>query len=51
MESLGLGELIAHHKLQNGQDPISIYTIISEIKREAEAWKKEAKNLDERLAA
>ena len=48
MESLGLGELLHHRNLHPGQDPISIYTILSELKRDSEAWKRECKGLEEK---
>ena len=49
MEALGLGELLSHKNLKNGQDPISVYTLITEMKRELEAWKKECKNIEEKM--
>lgn len=49
MESIGLGDLISHKNLRNNQDPISIYTILSEMKRELDAWKRECKTLEEKF--
>lgn len=31
-----------------GEDPITIFTLLSELQREAEAWKKESKKYEER---
>ena len=43
MESLGLGEMLTFKNMNPGQDPVSIYAVISEVKKEADYWKKEAK--------
>ena len=48
MEGLGLGELLAHRNLKGGQDPITVYTIMSEMKRELDAWKRECKAVEEK---
>ena len=40
MESLGLGDLLTFKNIKHDQDPVSIYTILSELKRECDAWKK-----------
>ncbi|CDW80474.1 UNKNOWN [Stylonychia lemnae] len=47
MEAIGLGDLISHKQLQGSQDPITIYTIMSEMKRELDAWKRECKTVEE----
>jgi hypothetical protein len=31
-----------------GEDPITIFTLLSELQREAEQWKKEAKKYEEK---
>jgi hypothetical protein len=49
MESLGLGDLLSFKNLKNGQDPASIYSIISELKREQDAWRRECKTLEEKF--
>lgn len=49
MESLGLGELLSFKNMPPGQDPINVYTIIAEIKREADYWKKECKGNEEQV--
>ena len=51
MESLGLGDFLVFKNMGPNQDPVSIYTILSEMKRECDAWKKEAKALEEKLSS
>lgn len=49
MDNLGLGELLSHKNLPSGSDPVNVYTVINDLKREAEFWKKEAKANEELL--
>jgi len=49
MESLGIGEILSRKNLAQGQDPVTAYMVISELKKESEAWKKESKSLEERI--
>lgn len=47
MEGLGLGDLLSFKNLPAGQDPVTIFTIMTEIKREVDYWKKECKGNEE----
>ncbi len=49
MDGLGLGDLLSHKQLQKGQDPVSVYAVITEIKKESDFWKKESKQFEETL--
>ena len=49
MEDLGFGELLNERNLEPGEDPISIYTILSEIKTEADGWKNQSKKVEAEL--
>lgn len=49
MEAIGLGELLSHRNLNNNQDPVSVYTLITELKRELDAWKRECKSIEEKM--
>jgi hypothetical protein len=51
MEALGLGELLTHRNLGEGHDPVTAYTIIAELKRELDSWKREFKALEEKSRA
>lgn len=47
MENLGLGEMLSYKNLKDGQDPASIYSILSELKRQLDAWRRQSKVLEE----
>eukprot|EP00347_Sterkiella_histriomuscorum_P021698 403333074 len=50
MEGLGLGDLLSHRQLKgSNQDPITVYTIMSEMKRELDGWKRECKTNEEKV--
>ena len=50
MEALGLGDLLSHRNLKgSNQDPITVYTIMSEMKRELDAYKREYKSAEDQL--
>jgi len=49
VEEIGLGDLLSHKNLDPNHDPISIYTVLSEVKAEVEEWKRECRRLEEEL--
>jgi chaperonin cofactor prefoldin len=44
MEGLGL---LINKGSQRGEDPVTIYTLISELQRECDTWKRKCKSLED----